>query len=65
MLLTASLDGTACVWDVNNKRLHRQYRSHKGKLTVDNSGTFHPSLILRFMSGCRLDQRQDIREHGR
>ncbi|TEB38709.1 WD40 repeat-like protein [Coprinellus micaceus] len=33
MLLTASLDGTACVWDVTNKKLHRQYRSHKGNLT--------------------------------
>ncbi|GLB35783.1 putative WD40 repeat-like protein [Lyophyllum shimeji] len=27
-LLTASLDGTACVWDVKDKRLHKQYRCH-------------------------------------
>lgn len=27
-LLTASLDGTACVWDVKGKRLHKQYRCH-------------------------------------
>ncbi|KIM88979.1 hypothetical protein PILCRDRAFT_813977 [Piloderma croceum F 1598] len=27
-LVTASLDGTACVWHVKNKRLHKQYRSH-------------------------------------
>ncbi|PPQ76995.1 hypothetical protein CVT25_014812 [Psilocybe cyanescens] len=29
-LLTASLDGTTCLWDVKEKRLHRQYRCHKG-----------------------------------
>ncbi|KZT02500.1 WD40 repeat-like protein [Laetiporus sulphureus 93-53] len=28
-LLTASLDGTACVWDVAQKRLHQQYQCHK------------------------------------
>ncbi|KAH9486362.1 F-box-like/WD repeat-containing protein TBL1Y [Psilocybe cubensis] len=28
-LLTASLDGTTCLWDVKEKRLHRQYRCHK------------------------------------
>ncbi|RDB29531.1 F-box-like/WD repeat-containing protein TBL1Y [Hypsizygus marmoreus] len=27
-LLTASLDGTACLWDVKEKRVHRQYRCH-------------------------------------
>jgi transducin (beta)-like 1 len=27
-LLTASLDGTACVWDVNEKKLQMQYRCH-------------------------------------
>jgi len=27
-LLTASLDGTACLWDVKGKRLHKQYRCH-------------------------------------
>jgi transducin (beta)-like 1 len=31
-LVTASLDGTACVWNVKNKKLHKQYRSHTGKL---------------------------------
>ncbi|KAJ2934295.1 hypothetical protein H1R20_g2775, partial [Candolleomyces eurysporus] len=29
MLLTASLDGTACVWDVSEKKLHRHFRLHK------------------------------------
>ncbi|KJA28617.1 hypothetical protein HYPSUDRAFT_156006 [Hypholoma sublateritium FD-334 SS-4] len=29
-LLTASLDGTTCLWDVKEKRLHKQYRCHKG-----------------------------------
>lgn len=29
-LLTGSLDGTTCLWDVKEKRLHRQYRCHKG-----------------------------------
>ncbi|KIM47604.1 hypothetical protein M413DRAFT_204575 [Hebeloma cylindrosporum] len=28
-LLTASLDGTTCLWDVKDKRLHKQYRCHK------------------------------------
>lgn len=28
-LLTASLDGTACVWDVQEKKLHKQFNSHK------------------------------------
>ncbi|KAF8743705.1 hypothetical protein AX14_001230 [Amanita brunnescens Koide BX004] len=27
-LLTASLDGTTCLWNVPEKRLHRQYRCH-------------------------------------
>jgi transducin (beta)-like 1 len=27
-LLTASLDGTTCLWDVKAKRLHKQYRCH-------------------------------------
>ncbi|KAK2461515.1 hypothetical protein APHAL10511_005978 [Amanita phalloides] len=27
-LLTASLDGTTCLWNVAEKRLHRQYRCH-------------------------------------
>ncbi|KAJ3509698.1 hypothetical protein NLJ89_g5083 [Agrocybe chaxingu] len=29
-LLSASLDGTTCLWDVKEKRLHKQYRCHKG-----------------------------------
>ena len=29
-LLTASLDGTVCLWNVTDKKLHRQYRSHTG-----------------------------------
>ncbi|TCD68083.1 hypothetical protein EIP91_011536 [Steccherinum ochraceum] len=29
MLLTASLDGSVCVWDVENKKLHNQYNSHR------------------------------------
>ncbi|KAF9074948.1 WD40-repeat-containing domain protein [Rhodocollybia butyracea] len=28
-LLTASLDGTSCLWDVAGKRLHRQYSAHE------------------------------------
>ncbi|KAF5384996.1 hypothetical protein D9615_001189 [Tricholomella constricta] len=28
-LLTASLDGTACLWDVKEKRLHKQYQAHE------------------------------------
>ncbi|KAF8963926.1 WD40-repeat-containing domain protein [Flammula alnicola] len=28
-LVTASLDGTTCLWDVKEKRLHKQYRCHK------------------------------------
>jgi transducin (beta)-like 1 len=29
-LLTASFDGTTCVWDMKNKKLHMQYWCHKG-----------------------------------
>ncbi|KAJ7235085.1 WD40 repeat-like protein [Mycena haematopus] len=29
-LVTASLDGTACLWDVNAKELKTQYRAHSG-----------------------------------
>ncbi|OSD03188.1 WD40 repeat-like protein [Trametes coccinea BRFM310] len=28
-LATASLDGSACIWDVQGKRLHRQYVAHQ------------------------------------
>ncbi|KAG9314167.1 WD40 repeat-like protein [Chiua virens] len=28
-IATASLDSTACVWDVKNKRIHRQFRNHE------------------------------------
>ncbi|KAJ3869329.1 WD40-repeat-containing domain protein [Lentinula novae-zelandiae] len=28
-LLTASLDGSSCLWDVAGKKLHRQYHGHK------------------------------------
>lgn len=28
-LLSASLDGTACVWDIPNKTLHAQYKCHE------------------------------------
>ncbi|PFH52342.1 hypothetical protein AMATHDRAFT_57411 [Amanita thiersii Skay4041] len=42
-LLTASLDGTTCLWDVPEKRLHQQYRCHSDCcLDVDwlNDDTF-------------------------
>lgn len=42
-LLTASLDGTACLWDVREKCLYKQYRCHKDCcLDVDwlNDDTF-------------------------
>ncbi|KAH7914745.1 WD40-repeat-containing domain protein [Hygrophoropsis aurantiaca] len=29
-LVTASLDGSSCVWDVKNKRVHRHFRIHDG-----------------------------------
>ncbi|KAI6136431.1 WD40 repeat-like protein [Pisolithus sp. B1] len=28
-IVTASLDNTSCVWDVKDRRLHRQYRNHE------------------------------------
>ncbi|EPT01568.1 hypothetical protein FOMPIDRAFT_1036248 [Fomitopsis schrenkii] len=28
-LLTASLDGTVCVWDIHEKKLHKQFKCHK------------------------------------
>jgi WD40 repeat protein len=33
-LLTASLDNTACLWDVHAKRLNTQFRAHTGALFV-------------------------------
>lgn len=30
-LLTASLDGTICVWDIPNKTLYEQHACHEGK----------------------------------
>ena len=33
-LLTASLDGTACLWDVGEKRLHMQYWCHMGNMNI-------------------------------
>ncbi|KAH0838128.1 WD40 repeat-like protein [Lanmaoa asiatica] len=34
-IATASLDSTSCVWDVKNKRLHRQYRNHEEACCLD------------------------------
>ncbi|GBE77654.1 WD40 repeat-like protein [Sparassis crispa] len=35
-ILTASLDGTACVWDVKGKKLHQQFKCHPvGCLDID------------------------------
>ena len=47
-LLTASLDGSWCIGDVREKRLHRQVKVHKGMF----SGVAHDSahidiLVLR------------------
>jgi transducin (beta)-like 1 len=36
-LLTSSLDGTACVWDVDQKKIHRQFRCHLGECTFRRS----------------------------
>ena len=33
-IVSASLDGTACVWDVKGKSLYNQYRCHTGKLVL-------------------------------
>ena len=35
-LLTASLDGTACLWNVAEKQLHRQYSCHTGEGDVSS-----------------------------
>jgi transducin (beta)-like 1 len=51
-LVSASLDGTACVWHVKNKKLHKQYRSHTGKLGVCAFG-FRSCLYIR--ADCCLD----------
>lgn len=29
-LLTACLDGTACVWDIAAKKVHREFKCHEG-----------------------------------
>jgi len=51
-LLTASLDGTSCVWNVKNKRLHRQYRCHTGRFVVFAFGLGSCSYVL---TDCCLD----------
>lgn len=33
-LLTASLDGTTCVWDVKKKAVHMLYQAHSGKTSL-------------------------------
>lgn len=34
-IVTASLDNTSCVWDVKDRRLHRQYRNHGEACCLD------------------------------
>lgn len=51
-LLTASLDGTACLWDVREKSLYKQYRCHKGKAVVNCIAELSG---LKFSSDCCLD----------
>lgn len=50
-LLTASLDGTACVWDIPSKSLFAQYKCHEGmrKCSQTDSRT---SLIICLVEPC-------------
>lgn len=34
-IVTASLDSTSCVWDVKQKKIHRQYRNHGDACCLD------------------------------
>lgn len=36
-LLTASIDGTVCVWDIPKKALHKQYHAHESESQVSSS----------------------------
>jgi WD40 repeat protein len=40
-LLTASLDNTVCLWDINAKELNAQYRTHTGNFAA----AFSPYLL--------------------
>jgi len=52
-LLSASLDGTTCLWDVKEKRLHKQYRNHRGGCL---SISFDSECFISFgLSDCCLD----------
>ncbi|THV01436.1 WD40 repeat-like protein [Dendrothele bispora CBS 962.96] len=63
-LLTASLDGTSCLWDVANKRLHKQYRVHTDCcLDVDwiNDTTFASCGADKFIHILSVDQENPIK----
>ncbi|KAF5368495.1 hypothetical protein D9758_002147 [Tetrapyrgos nigripes] len=66
-LLTASLDGTSCLWDVANKRLHRQYSVHSDCcLDVDwiNDTMFASCAADRIVHILSIDQENPIKSFG-
>ncbi|KIK70585.1 hypothetical protein GYMLUDRAFT_89601 [Collybiopsis luxurians FD-317 M1] len=66
-LLTASLDGSSCLWDVAGKRLHRQYRSHEDCcLDVDwiNDNIFASCGADRQVHVFSVDEDKSIRTFG-
>lgn len=50
-LVSVSLDGTACLWNVVEKTLHKQYKYHSGHYLSSNAF----ELILIQISDCCLD----------
>ncbi|KAK7465521.1 hypothetical protein VKT23_005495 [Stygiomarasmius scandens] len=63
-LLTASLDGTSCLWDIPNKRLHRQYRVHTDCcLDVDwiNDSVFASCGADRYIHILSVEQENPIK----
>ncbi|KAJ6558241.1 WD40 repeat-like protein [Mycena capillaripes] len=58
-LITASLDGTVCLWDVNARELNMQYRAHTGGcLDID-------WLSDTLFSSCSVDQLIHIMQIGK
>jgi transducin (beta)-like 1 len=66
-LLTASLDGTACLWDVREKILQMQYRCHTGNMDIiipeADANPYNPDCCLdvvwineNMFASCGADQ---------
>ncbi|EIN13834.1 WD40 repeat-like protein [Punctularia strigosozonata HHB-11173 SS5] len=60
-LLTSSLDGTACVWDVQQKKLHRQFRCHIAVWTLNDLDMFATCGADKLIHIMRLNEQRPIK----